>query len=137
MVDWAKAAGFAAFLAVALAGSLHWALYYPPPSYFPSEGNEQSNPSEPAQTTNGEPRGTEADPLVVKVLPPVPGTPEATERRRDQDQKSATDRGLVWFTAVLSIATLALMFVTGGLVFLGQRQMEDARIIQRAYVKMS
>jgi hypothetical protein len=93
MLDWARAAGFAAILAVALAGTLHFALYYPPPSYSPTE----------------------------------PGTPEANERQREQDQKLAIDRGLLWFTAVLSVATLALMVATVGLVVYAARQLRDTR----------
>jgi len=134
LISWAKWSGFAALLAVALAGSLHFALYYPPPSYLPTNGEKQEDAKTPTESAPNEPRGTLESPIVVQVLPPVPGTQEASERQREQDQKSATDRGLLWFTAVLSAATLALMFATTGLVFLAKQQGIDTRIIQRAYV---
>jgi hypothetical protein len=137
MLNWAKASGFAAMLAVALAGSLHFALYYPPPSYLPSSGGKQTTSEQPKQGGAAEPRGTDQSPIVVKVLPPKPGSDEDIERRREQDQKSATDRGLLWFTAVLAISTLVLMAVTAGLVFFAREQIKDARVVQRAYVRMS
>jgi hypothetical protein len=56
-------------------------------------------------------------PVIVKILPAVPGTPEAEESRREQNQKSAVDRGLLWFTAMLAVATFALVVATIGLVF--------------------
>jgi hypothetical protein len=138
LIDWVKAAGFVALLAVALAGALHWALYYPPSSYLPFSGETQAESQETStQSSPSEPRGTHDAPLVVKVLPPAPGTPEATERRREQNQKLAADRALLWFTAVLSVATLALMIATVGLVFLAKQQADDARVRERAYIKMS
>ena len=110
MLNWANAAGFAALLAVALAGSLHFALYYSPPRHCPPTSEQQSN---------------------------ISGTPETEERQRDQDQKSATERGLLWFTAMLAVATIALVVATVGLVFFAKTQIEDSRINQRAYVRMS
>jgi hypothetical protein len=38
------------------------------------------------------------------------------------------------FTGLLVLATVGLVFVTGGLVWVGRRQIQDARVLQRAYV---
>lgn len=82
MSSWGKMTGFAAMLAVALAGSLHWALYYP-------------------------------------VQTPPSG-----------------EQVIEWFTGVLALGTILLMGATVGLVFLSQRQVQDARIVQRAYINV-
>jgi hypothetical protein len=92
LTNWARAAGFVTVLSVALAGSLHWALYYPPTSLL-----DQSNI----------------------------GTP---------NKETPTERGLLYFTGTLALATIGLMVATVGLVSLANRQAKDARIAQRAYV---
>jgi hypothetical protein len=38
------------------------------------------------------------------------------------------------FTGLLVLATCWLVLVTGGLVWVGWRQLQDARVLQRAYV---
>lgn len=137
LTDWARAAGFAAVLAVALSGALFWALNYPAPSHAPSGQQQERHSAQAERETAGQPRGTESAPVVVKILPPAPGSPEAARDEEERTQKSSIDRGLLYFTAVLAVATIALVVVTLGLVGFASRQSEETRILQRAYVSVN
>jgi hypothetical protein len=106
MTNWAKMTGFAAMLAVALAGSLHWSLYYP--NQVELSGRDSNSPTFSSKAA---------------------GAQSSDQTKGDWVSEA--------FTGILAVATLALMFATTGLVFLSQRQIKDARVIQRAYVKVS
>jgi hypothetical protein len=68
-------------------------------------------------------RGTVQSPLVVQGLP-------APEPNHWTDP-------ITWFTGSLAALTGLLALLTGGLVYVGLRQDESNRTMQRAYVKMS
>jgi hypothetical protein len=74
------------------------------------------------------------NPVVVKVLPPPPRSSEAEKDEAERHQKAAVERGLLYFTVVLAIATLGLMVATIGLVVFAKRTAEETRILQRAYL---
>jgi hypothetical protein len=132
--DWARAAGFASVLAVALSGSLFWALYYSPPPLRDAVEPQEAHDGPIADQTAEQPRGTASAPVIVKVLPPAPGTPEAAQVEAEREQKASIERGLLWFTAVLAVATMGLMFATVGLVAFAKDQSHQTKILQRAYV---
>ena len=132
--DWAMAAGFAAMLAVALSGSLFWALNYPSPSVTPAIHQENAHADEAEQDATRERYGTQSRPFIVKVLPPAPGSPEAAKDEQEHRDKSSIDRGLLYFTGVLAVATIGLMIATIGLVGFAKQQSKETRILQRAYM---
>ena len=122
-------------LAVALAGSLHWGLYYPYEGGLPS-CNFPPNPETPNSTQENaaSPQNGETRPIAKNRIPKVP-TANSTPCIPDNERtKSANERGLLLFTGVLAVATIALMTATVGLVFLSDRQIKDARLVQRAHV---
>lgn len=123
-------------VAVAFSGSAYFSLYYPRPTPFPTGDQHQSHAAQPAQNGTSEPRGTQDAPIVVKILPPAPGTPEAAKDEYEREQKSAVERGLLYFTAVLAAGTIGLMVATVGLVAFAKQQAKDTKILQRAYLSV-
>jgi hypothetical protein len=130
-------AGFAAMLAVALAGSLHWALYYPSPSALKCSGKPQAEPQQTGQQKATEPNRSESAVTNKELFSKIPSTGRGDCTTDEKNEKSSGDYAIEWFTGTLAAATLVLMLATVGLVFLSQQQIADARIMQRAYVKMS
>jgi hypothetical protein len=137
LMNWAKATGLAAMFAVALSASLHWGLYYPSPRSFECSGNPQEASQQSAGNAQSHPSNGNENSAVEKIAPKLPRTIRLNCITTAEDQKSADDSALIWFTGALAVATIALVVATVGLVFLSYQQAADTRIIQRAYVRMS
>src|SRR5258708_25271267 len=101
-------------------------LYGPPPRF-----SEAIYPqlAQATQTTDPqtEPRGTTDAPYVVKVLPTLKTAEEVAQEAEDRDEKRSADRWLVRWTAVLSLATMGLMLLTGILGYFAFKQSRDIR----------
>jgi hypothetical protein len=95
-----------ALLAIAFAAPAH--------SQGPAPGSWKTGKPEQAKSYGGEQksakdqRGTNAAPLMVKVLPTPQTQAESTQQARERQEKTANDRKLVEFTGWLVIATLML-----------------------------
>jgi hypothetical protein len=61
--------------------------------------------------SEGDQRGTEQSPMIVRVLPSQRTTDEIEAERKERDERAAAERGLTAFTRNLWIATCALVFV--------------------------
>ncbi len=106
--------------------------------------SKQQSPKASQQTTSQEERGTEKSPVVVKVLK----AEKTPDELNSEKEKQESDRLLVSLTGDLAKYTKALFWATGflglitaGLVFVGFRQVRDAkrelehaRQIERAYL---
>jgi hypothetical protein len=122
-------------LAVALAfaaipnASASWRDSYWP---FPSLWKGESSPPEPHTESAQQPsaidqRGTEQSPLTVKVLPTPKTDEEAAQARDERDQKSSTDRWMIFLTAAVATATFLQVFALWVTIRTARRQL-------RAYV---
>lgn len=119
-------------IAVALASVMNGPALATSDPPFPASAKQES--SQPQTQTPGsgqrptnEIRGTEQSPLVVKTAPSEDAKAKAEEDAKERQNKAASDWWLIALTAMLAIATIALVLVTGGLVWFAWRQARDMK----------
>jgi hypothetical protein len=104
----------------------------------PQEGNrpkqEQAQPLESTQSTAAKQQSSPQPPTAVNVLPPQKTESELAAEKNEREEKARLDRGLVYATDALVIATILLVVVTAGLVVFARRQSQETKILQRAYI---
>jgi hypothetical protein len=102
-------------------------LYGPPPRFPETTRTAETHSEQSTQNTQPEPRGTTDAPYVVKVLPTLKTAEEFAQEAEDREEKRSADRWLVRWTAVLSLATMGLMLLTGILGYFAFKQSRDMR----------
>jgi hypothetical protein len=106
-----------------------WLLVALPLLYLPSHSSHKHQPhsSEPAKAANAEPKGTEAAPFFVQVIPSPKPAEERAQEAEDREEKKDADRWLVRWTFALFAATIGLILATGVLGYFAYRQADDMK----------
>ncbi|MGP0089892.1 MAG: hypothetical protein ACLPKB_08025 [Xanthobacteraceae bacterium] len=111
---------------------------------------EQPTATAPQTKSNEEQRGSEQSPFIIKVLPnqktDADRADEAKEGERvaeSERKKEQSDADLVrynaqlaLFTQLLFYATVVLGIATGGLIWLGWKQLLHGREVERAFISV-
>ena len=102
-------------------------LQPPPPAIGIQGSHKQADASTGAEGGSYEIRGTENAPLIIKAVPSDDAEAKAAEDAAERKAKAASDRWLIILTAILAVATILLVVVTGGLVWFAWRQARDMK----------
>jgi hypothetical protein len=91
---------------------------------FPPTGGTLRSPSDESGATQQpvipEQRGTEGNPVIVKVLPADKTVAELSQEQQDRAEKSSSDRWMVRLTAVLAVgAVLQFLVLVGQAIVFG------------------
>jgi hypothetical protein len=140
----ATSAMFASFLVVAMQAQSQ----EPAPSPRETGKPEQTSPRDTENRAGGDQKNTKPLPVIVNVLAPPKTEAEATEERREREEKAQLDRRLVdltkdmaIFTGGLFAATIALFLATGALWWYTRRLVKGAEDTAkrqlRAYVHVA
>ncbi len=92
------------------------------PNRYPQPQIQNSAESRPAEE-----RGTKEVPLVVEVAPSKEARKQTDEDAKERKSKASSDWWLIVLTGVLALATIALVVVTGGIVWFAWRQARDMK----------
>jgi hypothetical protein len=109
MENWARMAGFAAFLIIPVICTFIWAISYPPLPGFGPEGEHYDCHSEAKRDPrNGATQNGIAVPPLAHADQGSREVSNACREERERLQKAANERGLAVATWVLSFATMGL-----------------------------
>jgi hypothetical protein len=110
MLKTARSAFAIALLAVLFGFDVHSQEPSPRAGEAAKPQQQESTSTQGQAATNQ--RGTENEPLIVKVLPTPKTQDEATQEAKDRNEKAANDRELVRYTRILDIITSILAVVS-------------------------
>jgi hypothetical protein len=103
----------------------------PPPRPGKDRYEEKAHPQDTAKAASRDQRGTASAPLIVKLAPTQRNQEDLAREAREREEKASSDRKLVWWTAVLGVATIGLAALTGTNLWLLWRQSGDLKEQQR------
>jgi hypothetical protein len=118
-----------AALALAVALSAH--SQGPTPGPGKRRNDQQAHARDTTKAPGHDQRGTVDSPFVVKLVPAQRDQGDLAREANERKEKAASDRKLVWWTAVLGVATIALAALTGTNLWLLWRQSGDLKQQQR------
>lgn len=103
--------------------TLVFAILISETAYSESQPKPESNHR---PTPSIEQRGTEQNPIAIKILPSQQSDAEATEQEKHREEKSENDRLLTISTICMAIATIALALFTFALWWATRRLVIDS-----------
>jgi hypothetical protein len=113
MKNWARAAGFAAFLLIPVVCTFEWAISYPPLPGFGVQGKHYDCRSkEERNNTANKENGSFESSTAVKTEAASDEESQACRNERERLQKTANERGLTVATWVLAFATCFVVLAT-------------------------
>lgn len=95
------------------------------PSFSKEQGHKNASNSE--QTASTEKRGTDDQPIAVKIVTSNEAEKKAAREEEREVEKASQDRTITIATVLLAIVTAVLAVVTGGLWFSTYRLGDDAK----------
>jgi hypothetical protein len=106
------------------------ALPPPPPNTKELSNPQEPNPSGDKQPSAVDERGTQNNPLIVKVFPSGDTNEEPEWAKKDREQATSNERLLNVGLIIVGCLQLLVFALQGFLLYLSIKEMRDARTIQ-------